>query len=114
MLYGGKESTHSTDDVLMICKVGFAAFAAVDSIASEVCIICQTHDAVGCNRSQCTKMALNERGRLLVRRTGGSDNEDGMTISSNIWSQEPTGWIDKAPAPPLRVKAVGSIPHRKM
>lgn len=38
-------STYSTDNVLMVSKMGFACLAAIDLTAAKVGVISQPHDA---------------------------------------------------------------------
>jgi hypothetical protein len=38
-------NTYSTDDILMVSKMGFARLAAIDLTAAKVGVISQPHDA---------------------------------------------------------------------
>jgi hypothetical protein len=40
---GKTSSTHPTDDVLVVGKMSFARFAAVDLVAGKVCVVSEPH-----------------------------------------------------------------------
>lgn len=39
----GKREKYPADDILMICQMRFAVLAAVDPVAVQICVVCETH-----------------------------------------------------------------------